>query len=281
MVTSCGVSMKSKAEPAPVPSSRPLPTLRPTVLPTVVNPPKPVVTKTATGPSDNQILTKNKLYSAPAMKSVGCHEPTAKPNAAAGIKAFYHALLQCLNRGWPATVAAAGGKFRAPRGYVWYGSTDSPCGASTPLVSFYCPTDETIYLSGDEEIDTSRNYGATGAEWWGTHVLPHEYGHHVQEMTGIMPAYNRLYDAASTQAQRDQLTRRLELQASCLGHVFLMANKKSYPITSQMLNDWSWRTIRIPNHGSVAAQEHWISRAVALKRPGACNTWAAPASQVG
>ncbi|MGW6276727.1 neutral zinc metallopeptidase [Kribbella sp. NPDC055071] len=278
MLASCGLEHTSSPPPPHIAPSVPAGGI---VQPTRTVP-KPVVipSKTQSGPSDTVVLTKNKLYSVGTMKSTGCHEPKAKPTTSAAVSAFYRSLEQCLNRGWPATVAAAGYKFRAPRQYVWWSSTDSPCGLSSPLVSFYCPADQTIYLSGDEIIQTNGNYGYIGAQWWATHVLPHEYGHHVQELTGIMPAYQHLYAAAPNQAAKDQLTRRLELQASCLGHVFLMANKRSYPITAQMLGDWSWRTIRIPNHGSVAAQRYWISRAVAMKRPGACNTWAAPASQV-
>lgn len=280
LLASCGLvehKSSSSAQQPIAPSSRTQPTVQPTTTAVL---PKPVKT-TAAGPSDNQILTKNKLYSVGAMKSIGCHEPKVKPTSASAVQAYYHALLrQCLDRAWPATIKAAGYVFRAPSGNVWSNTVDTPCGPGSGIVSFYCPSDETIYPSGDEILFVNRTYGTVAARHWATHVLPHEYGHHVQQMTGIMTAYQHLYDEASSQAAKDQLTRRLELQASCLGHVFLIANKSSYPITSQMLNDWSWRTIKIPNHGSVASQRYWISRAVALKRPGACNTFAAPAAKV-
>jgi hypothetical protein len=107
-------------------------------------------------------------------------------------------------------------------------------------------------------------------------VGTHEYGHYIQEPTGIFAAFQDLYADAPNQAAKDQLERRLELQASCLGHVFLTANRRSYPITSQMRNDWGWQIISIPNHASKANQQYWINRARALKRPGACNTFAHP-----
>lgn len=214
------------------------------------------------------------------MRSIGCHEPKVKPIALAAVRSYYTSLKACLDRAWPATVMAAGYQFRVPPMTIWSGAIQTPCGASTKYVSFYCGGDERIYPSGEEIVYVYHNWGTVQARRWATHVLPHEYGHHIQELSGMFQAYGRLYNQAPSAASKDQLTRRLELQASCLGHMFLAANKNSYPYTSQMLHDWSWRTITIANHGSVANQRYWISRGIALKRPGACNTWAAPAARV-
>ncbi|MFD7154387.1 neutral zinc metallopeptidase [Kribbella sp. NPDC059898] len=207
-------------------------------------------------------------------------KPQVQPTNPNAVNEFYNGLLKCLNRGWPAAIAAAGYEFHQPAMAVVFATFNTPCGKSAPYVSFYCSSDETIYLRGDEILISNRDYGPIGASWWASHVGTHEYGHYVQQLTGMMTAYQNLYAAAPDQAAKDQLERRLELQASCLGHVFLTANRRTYPITAQMRSDWGWQIIKIPNHGSEANQRYWINRAVQLKRPGACNTWAAPAAQV-
>jgi predicted metalloprotease len=101
-----------------------------------------------------------------------------------------------------------------------------------------------------------------------THTLAHEYGHHVQQLSGIFAAIARRYSGSREE--------RAELQASCLGNVFLSSQRAAYPI----LEDYgqrpeSWRYIQVPNHGSVANQQVWTDRGYLGARPGDCNTFKA------
>jgi hypothetical protein len=52
-------------------------------------------------------------------------------------------------------------------------------------------------------------------------------------MTGILAANARMRYGAPTQAAELDGSRRLELQASCFGDIFIGSNKRTYPVTGQ------------------------------------------------
>lgn len=108
------------------------------------------------------------------------------------------------------------------------------------------------------------------------HTIAHEYGHHIQYLTGIFGAIGD--DWSGTQLERD-----LELQASCFGNAFLSSQRSAYPISAaDFANEDLWRFItRVPNHGSVGNQKLWSERGYDNRKPGACNTFSAPRSEVG
>ena len=68
------------------------------------------------------------------------------------------------------------------------GSVDTACGAATSAVGpFYCPGDNTIYLDTtffDEVLE--RQLGGPDGGFVEFYVLAHEYGHHIQNITGQM-----------------------------------------------------------------------------------------------
>lgn len=93
----------------------------------------------------------------------------------------------------------------------------------------------------------------------------------------------RLASSAIEDARFNPLTRqdssRLELQASCLGDVFMSANATAYPIAPEYLApEWEryWRIISIDTlHGTEDNQRYWTHRGFDQRSPRACNTWKA------
>jgi hypothetical protein len=87
------------------------------------------------------------------------------------------------------------------------------CGAADSGVGpFYCPADRKVFIDLSFYRQLAQELGAPG-EFAQPYVLAHEYGHHVQTLTGIEAQMRR-------QQQRDpadanELSVRLELQADC------------------------------------------------------------------
>ena len=85
------------------------------------------------------------------------------------------------------------------------------CGAATSDVGpFYCPTDEQVYLDTTFFKDMLEGkLGGRGGDFAEAYVLAHEYGHHIQNLLGIMGQVRTQQGPASDAV-------RLELQADCL-----------------------------------------------------------------
>ena len=90
------------------------------------------------------------------------------------------------------------------------GSVDTACGGATSDVGpFYCPGDSTIYLDTtffDEVLE--KQLGGPDGGFVEYYVLAHEYGHHIQNLTGQM-------GRVRTQQGPQSDAVRLELQADC------------------------------------------------------------------
>jgi predicted metalloprotease len=116
------------------------------------------------------------------------------------------------------------------------------------------------------------------------HTFAHEYGHHVQQMTGILDASWRRQRQHRTTAGALQESRRRELQASCFGNVYLGADRQWFPFTGQLLTMWNFTVThsgdeysrpRIRDHGSRLNHGWWAKRGFFSANPGLCNTFTA------
>jgi uncharacterized protein len=98
------------------------------------------------------------------------------------------------------------------------GAVDTGCGRATSQVGpFYCPADQGIYLDTTFFEDVLQGQlGGPAGEFVEPYVLAHEYGHHIQNLTGAL-------GQVRTQQGPESDAVRLELQADCYAGMWARA----------------------------------------------------------
>ncbi|MCU1571222.1 MAG: neutral zinc metallopeptidase [Naasia sp.] len=112
---------------------------------------------------------------------------------------------------WAGAAATVGAdNYTTPGVYTFDGSTDTGCGAATAAVGpFYCPPDTSIYLDTAFYDDLRSKYGSSGGPLAELYVVAHEWGHHIQSLTGVL---ERSQDGDTGPTSNGV---RVELQADC------------------------------------------------------------------
>lgn len=122
----------------------------------------------------------------------------------------YSFTMQALDDYWAEVLPAEGLAFEQPGAWAFEGATTTACGqASSSTGPFYCPSDGSIHMDlGFFDLLQSR-FGASGGSLAQMYVTAHEYGHHVQNLTGVMAEADRSGAGAGSDSVR------VELQADC------------------------------------------------------------------
>lgn len=131
--------------------------------------------------------------------------------------------LSSLNKTWAPVFAAANVPFQAPKLVFFSQAGKSGCGAAQSAMGpFYCPADQGIYLDTDFFDQMDRELGARG-KFARDYVIAHEYGHHIQKLTGVSDQIRSLQGQNPRKA--NALSVRLELQADCYAGVWAAKNR--------------------------------------------------------
>lgn len=120
---------------------------------------------------------------------------------------------------WGGIFESSGKTYPEPTLVLFNDQVGSACGfASAATGPFYCPNDEKLYIDLSFYDELANRFGASG-DFAQAYVLAHEVGHHVQNITGVLPEFNRQRQSMS-ESDANALSVRVELQADCFAGIW-------------------------------------------------------------
>ena len=199
---------------------------------------------------------------------------------------------------WAEELPRYGREYTPAKTIIYTGSTQSACGtASNQVGPFYCPLDSRVYIDASFFQILSDQFGSSGGPLAQEYVVAHEYGHHLQDILGLLEKAQQDPKGANSGSVR------LELQADCLSGVW--ANNATEttdaqgvaflkPLTDQDIQDALSAAASVGDdqiqektqgrvtpeswtHGSAAARQKWFLTGYESGDLNRCDTFS-PAS---
>jgi len=209
---------------------------------------------------------------------------------------FVSAVLGSTEAQWQKIFAQAGKEYEAPTLVMFSGATRSACGfAQSAMGPFYCPNDRKVYLDTSFFQDLERRFracdaGSKSCQFSQAYVIAHEVGHHVQNLTGILPKVQRMQQSMD-RTDSNSVQVRVELQADCLAGVWAHHAQETWnfiepgdveaalqtasAIGDDRLQKQSQGYV-VPDaftHGSSAQRTRWFMTGLKSGRVDACDTF--------
>ncbi|MAN74317.1 MAG: flagellar biosynthesis protein FlgM [Henriciella sp.] len=186
--------------------------------------------------------------------------------------------------------------YTPPNTVLYTQGTNTGCGyGQAAMGPFYCPSDQTVYLDLSFWRQMETELGASGADFAKAYVIGHEFGHHVQTLTGASQKVRDAQQRAGSQAEANEYTVALELQADCYAGVWA-ANasaasggrvaleegdieeglRTASAIGDDALQRRAGRNVNPESftHGSSAQRKEWLLRGYQTGNPNSCDTFA-------
>jgi len=193
---------------------------------------------------------------------------------------------------WGGIFEANGKNYPEPVLVLFDGQISSACGfASAASGPFYCPNDSKLYLDVSFFDELARRFKASG-DFAQAYVVAHEVGHHVQNIIGVLPQFNKMRRTMS-QAEANAMSVRVELQADCFagiwGHYTAQKGlletgdlEEALNAATQIGDDAIQRRTQgyvVPesfNHGTSAQRRTWFNRGFQYGKLSDCDTFNNP-----
>jgi predicted metalloprotease len=134
---------------------------------------------------------------------------------------FAATILRFTEKVWDEQFRKIGKEYSNPRMVLFSERVDTGCGSAPSAVGpFYCPADQRLYLDPTFFDELQNRLGGSKGEFSQAYVIAHEVGHHVQNLLGYSKLAERKGQDASSKAEANEWSVRLELQADYLAGVW-------------------------------------------------------------
>ena len=178
--------------------------------------------------------------------------------------------------------------YRHAKLVLYRGGIDSACGlAQTATGPFYCPGDEKVYLDLSFFDELRNKFGAPG-KFAQAYVIAHEFGHHVQKITGIERKVRQ--EVENNPRMANAISVRVELQADCYAGVWANSTEQrdllqqgdveSAMNAAAAVGDdhlQKMQTGRVMpdkfTHGTSAQRDFWFKQGFTSGSPSSCDTF--------
>jgi predicted metalloprotease len=138
----------------------------------------------------------------------------AEPRADDAAYVFSRRIVGSAEDIWTPILQNQGIRFTPTTLTVYDNATPTGCGVGQSSAGpFYCPSDSHIYLDLAFFNELRDRFGAPG-DFARAYVIAHEFGHHIQNLLGIMDKYK------SSATGADSNSVRIELQADCFAGIW-------------------------------------------------------------
>jgi uncharacterized protein len=186
-------------------------------------------------------------------------------------------------------------EYTRPRVRLFSGEVNTGCGpATTEVGPFYCPVDQTAYFDTGFFQVLVEQFGSSGGPLAQEYVVAHEFGHHVQNLQGVLGRAQQGAQGAHGNGVRT------ELQADCYAgvwaHYASITKQEStgvpylQPLSDKDINDALSAASSVGDdriqraatgrtnpeswtHGSSQQRQHWFTVGYQTGDPNQCDTF--------
>ena len=248
--------------------------------------------ETPTRATLNTSTKNNTLYRAGALPRMNCPAGGANIFSHSQLKALILKTGRCMDQAWGPIMRRQGIQFSPPNYSIVATRGRGACGdypSPGSMVPYYCPRNNTIYASTSAMArgnGNARGYGEI-LSWHGgiISMLAHEYGHHVQNISGVMDSWWKQTVDSSSRSGKLALSRKLELQATCFGGMWMRSVAASYPVSTSNRARLFWFYGQVGDypgyprdHGNRVNNNRWFRQGWEKNQAFQCNTWMAASS---